>query len=63
MIKSSPELVADRSRFDELINIGSEVLVSGDIEKLRKIMYELFSIQFHATQYVEIFDVVNITRG
>jgi molecular chaperone DnaK len=60
---SSPHLFADRPRFEELSKIGSQLMRSDDIGKLREVVYQLSTIQIDDGPDDEMFDVVNIIRG
>lgn len=60
---SSPHLFADKHRFEELAKIGAQFMRSDDIEKLRAVVGELYSIKIGSGPDNEIFDVVNIIRG
>jgi len=60
---SSPHLFADKHRFEELAQIGSELMRSDDIEKLRSVVAQLSMIQIGGGSDNEIFDVANIIRG
>jgi len=60
---NSPHLFADKYRFEELANIGAQLMRSDDIEKLRTIVAQLSMIQIGGVSDNELFDVVNIIRG
>ena len=60
---SSPHLFADRPRFEELCKIGSQLMCSDDIGKLREVVRQLSTIQIDDGPDDEMFDVVNIIRG
>ena len=60
---SSPHLFVDNGQYKKLINTGHQFLQSDDIEKLRQIVGELYSIQIRSGPEREMFDVANIIRG
>lgn len=60
---NSPHLFADKRRFKELAQAGTQHMRSDDIEKLRAVLYELSKIQIDSSPDNEMFDVVNIIRG
>lgn len=60
---SSPHLFADKHRFDELAKIGTQLMRSDDIEKLRAVVAQLSMIQIGGGPDNEMFDVANIIRG
>ncbi len=60
---SSPHLFADKHRFDELAQIGTQLMRSDDIEKLRAVVAQLSMIQIGGSPDNEMFDVANIVRG
>lgn len=60
---NSPHLFADKRRFEELANIGAQVMRSDDIEKLRAVVAQLSMIQIGGGSDNEMFDVANIIRG
>lgn len=60
---SSPHLFADKHRFEELAQIGSQLMRSDDIEKLRTVVAQLSMIQIGGGPANEMFDVANIIRG
>ncbi len=60
---SSPHLFTDKHRFEELTKIGTQLMRSDDIEKLRAVVAELYSVQIGGSPEDEMFDVVNIIRG
>jgi len=59
----SPHLFADKHRFEELAQIGTQLMRSDDIDRLRAIVAELYSIQIGGSPGDEMFDVANIIRG
>ena len=60
---SSPHLFFDKQRFEELAQIGTQLMRSDDIEKLRDILAQLGMIQISGAPDNEMFDVTNIIRG
>ncbi len=60
---SSPHLFADKHRFAELAKIGTQLMRSDDIEKLRAVVAQLSMIQIGSGPDNEMFDVANIIRG
>lgn len=60
---SSPHRFADKHRFEELAQIGTQLMRSDDIEKLRAVVAQLSMIQIGGGPDNEMFDVANIIRG
>ena len=60
---NSPHLFADKHRFEELAQIGTQLMRSDDIEKLRSVVAQLSMIQIGGGPDNEMFDVANIIRG
>ncbi len=60
---SSPHMFADKYRFEELAQVGTQLMRSDDIEKLRTAVAQLSMIQIGGGPDNEIFDVANIIRG
>lgn len=60
---SSPHLFADKHRFDELAQIGTQLMRSDEIEKLRAVVAQLSIIQIGGSPDNEMFDAANIVRG
>jgi len=60
---SSPHLFADKHRFAELAKIGTQLMRSDDIEKLRAVVAQLSMIQIGSGSDNEMLDVANIIRG
>ncbi|MBU5612875.1 Hsp70 family protein [Geomonas azotofigens] len=60
---SSPHLFADKHRFEELAHIGTQLMRSDDIEKLRAVVAQLSMIKIGGGPDNEMFDVANIIRG
>ena len=59
----SPHLFADKHRFEELTQTGTQLMRSDDIEKLRVVVAKLSMIQIGDGPDNEMFDVANIIRG
>ncbi len=59
---SSPHMFADKHRFEELAQNGTQLMRSDDIEKLRAVVAQLSMIQIGGLDN-EMFDVANIIRG
>ena len=62
-IVSSPHMFADKHRFAELTQIGTQLLRSDDIGKLRAVVAQLSMIQIGRGPDDEMFDAANIIRG
>ncbi|HBL53342.1 MAG TPA: heat-shock protein Hsp70 [Syntrophaceae bacterium] len=60
---SSPHLFADKPRFEELSQIGTQFMRSDDIEKLRAVVAQLSIIQIGCIPDNELLEVANIIRG
>lgn len=60
---SSPHQFADKHRFEELAQIGTQLMRSDDIEKLRAVVAQLSMIQIGGGPDNEMFDVANIIGG
>lgn len=60
---SSPHLFIDKHRFEELTNIGTQLMRGDDIEKLRTIVSQLYGIKIGSSSENELLDVANIIRG
>ncbi len=60
---SSPHLFADKHRFEELANIGAQLMRSDEIEKLRAVVAQLSMIQIGGGSDDEMLDIANIIRG
>ena len=60
---SSPHMFADKHRFEELAQVGTQLMRSDDIEKLRAVVAQLSMIQIGGGPDNEMFDVANIIRG
>lgn len=59
----SPHLFAVKHRFEELTQLGTQLMRSDDIEKLRAVVVQLSMIQIGGGSDNEMFDVANIIRG
>lgn len=59
----SPHLYADQQRFNQLKTVGTQLMRSDDIEKLRTVVAELSMIRIGGTPDSEMLDVANIFRG
>ncbi len=53
----------DITRFGELKRLGDQALAGGEIDKLRKVLLELLSIQIHPDTGQGMFDTANILKG
>lgn len=62
-ICSSPSNFTDINQFKILKSSGDAALANGDIEELRKILFELMSIQIVSDSGNGMFDVVNVIKG
>lgn len=60
---SSPHQFADKHRFEELSQLGMQLMRSDDIEKLRAVVAQLSIIQIGGGPDNEMLDVANIIRG
>lgn len=60
---SAPHLFADKQRFEELAQIGTQLMRSDDIGKLRAVVAQLSMIRIGGGPDDEMFDVANIIRG
>jgi molecular chaperone DnaK len=60
---NSPHLFADKSRFEELAQIGTQLMRTDDIANLRAVVDQLFRIQIGGSPDNEMFDRANIVRG
>lgn len=60
---NSPQLFSDSHRFEELINIGMQLMRSDEIDKLRQIVGQLYQIMIRTGSEEEMFDPANILRG
>lgn len=53
----------DQARFLELKRMGDQALASDNIDQLRTILFELFSIQINSDSGEGMFDIANIIKG
>jgi molecular chaperone DnaK len=60
---SSPHMFADKHRFTELAQVGTQLMRSDEIEKLRAVVVQLSMIQIGGSPDNEMFDLANIIRG
>jgi len=60
---SSPHMFVEKHRFEELAQIGTQLMRSDEIEKLRGVVAQLSMIQIGGGPDNEMFDVANIIRG
>lgn len=63
LMANSSHMFADKHRFEELVQIGTQHMRSDDIEKLRTVVAQLSMIQIGGSSDNEMFDVANIIRG
>jgi len=61
-IVRSPQMFADRHRFAELTQVGTQLMRSDHIEKLRDVVAKLSMLQIGRGPDDEMFDVVNIIK-
>ncbi len=54
---------SDVSRFRQLKQLGDQALANDDIDQLRRVLFELLSIQIHADSGTGMFDIANIIKG
>jgi len=60
---SSPHLFADSRRFAELSKMGTQLMQADDIDKLRSVVGELYSIKIGSGSENDLMDIANIIRG
>ena len=60
---ASPHLFADKTRFEELVQAGTQLMRNDDMEKLRDIVARLSMMQIGGSPDNDIFDAANIIRG
>jgi len=58
-----PHLFADKARFEELVQMGRQYMRSDDIDRLRVVVGELYSIKIGSGPENDLMDVANIIRG
>jgi len=54
---------SDVTRFRQLKQLGDQALANDDIDQLRRVLFELLSIQIHADSGIGMFDIANIIKG
>ena len=54
---------SDVARFRQLKQLGDQALADDDIDQLRRVLFELLSIQIHADSGAGMFDIANIIKG
>ena len=54
---------SDVTRFRQLKQLGDQALADDDIDQLRRVLFELLSIQIHADSGAGMFDIANIIKG
>lgn len=59
----SPHLFADRHRFEELARLGTQLMRSDDIERLRPVVIQLSMLQIGCGPDNDMFGAANIVRG
>jgi len=59
----SPHMFADKHRFAELVKSGKKLMQSDDIDKLRSVVGELYSITIRSGSENDLMEVANIIRG
>jgi molecular chaperone DnaK len=60
---NSPHLFIDRHRFNELAKTGTQLIRADDIEKLRIIVAQLYSIKISGGSDNDMMEIANIIRG
>lgn len=60
---NSPRQFTDQHRFKELVNLGTQLMRSDDIEKLRSVVAQLWMTRNDGGPDNEMLDVANIIRG
>ena len=60
---TSPSNYSDVTRFRQLKQLGDQALANDDIDQLRRVLFELLSIQIHADSGAGMFDIANIIKG
>jgi molecular chaperone DnaK len=59
---NSPHLFIDKQRFEELAQIGTQLMRSDEIDKLRAVVAQLSIIQIGGVSENDMFDAANIIR-
>ena len=54
---------SDVTKFRQLKQLGDQALADDDIDQLRRVLFELLSIQIHADSGAGMFDIANIIKG
>ena len=54
---------SDVARFRQLKQLGDQALAEDDIDQLRRVLFELLSIQIHTDSGAGMFDIANIIKG
>lgn len=54
---------SDVTRYRQLKQLGDQALANDDIDQLRRVLFELLSIQIHADSGTGMFDIANIIKG
>lgn len=62
-LAGSPHLFADKPRFEELVQAGTQFMREDNMEKLRDIVARLSMMQIGGSPDNDIFDAANIIRG
>lgn len=60
---SSSSNYTDMAKYRELKQLGDQALADDDIDQLRRVLFELLSIQIHADSGAGMFDIANIIKG
>ncbi len=60
---SSSSNYLDQGRYQELKRLGDQALANDNMDELRSILFELFSIQIHSDSGEGMFDIANIVKG
>jgi molecular chaperone DnaK len=63
LMVNSQHAFADKHRFEELTQLGTQLMRSDDIEKLRTVVGQLSVIQINSSPDDDMFDMANIIRG
>jgi len=60
---SSPHLFVDNNRFEELVKLGTQLMRTDDMEKLRNVVNQLYLIKIGGGTEDDMLDVTNIIKG
>lgn len=60
---NAPHLFADKHRFEELVQLGTQFMRLDDIEKLRTVVAQLSTMKIGGSPDNEMSDIANIIRG